>query len=346
MNSDTKTWDVFVKANFGDPNTTGSVNIRDRAIQSTTVPVMTANGVRCYRLQFGFYDIGSTLKGVEDVTAANTPDYLTGRITRCGDFETFAQLGQEVDDAIDALLDPNTHPENKYAQIILVGHSRGGLSARAFLQGSFPNRSAVVGLLTTGSPHLGSPMGRIYDWLATHPRGAVGSPASDWQVVNKLIENGLDVRRPVIGDLASYTGTPALSAALTTLNAAVASLPANVRYGEIAYHKAKLGFLARVTVAGVVINYTVFDESGINPGDQLSSAAAESILGAGKTSTDYPGDGLISGPRQVFTQLSGFGGVKIDRLTDTTDEVLHTEEPGRTANLRSQLHVLAPDWFP
>ena len=133
---------------------------------------------------------------------------------RCGDFETFTELGQEVDDAVVALLDPIGHPENENAQIILVGHSRGGLSARAFLQGGSSHGDAVIGLLTTGSPHLGSRMGRIYEWLGTYPRNAAGTDEDDWEVVDQLMDSpeGIDVRRPVIGDLASKAAGPSAAA--------------------------------------------------------------------------------------------------------------------------------------
>jgi hypothetical protein len=139
MNSNTFTWDNFVMAEVGYTTTTGATAIRDGEIQGL-LPMMTPNGVRCYRLQFGAFDSISTRSGLEDVTAANTPNYLIRRDTdRCGDFETFDQLGQEVDKAIGALLDPIDNPQYKNAQIILVGHSRGGLSARAILQKSVSN---------------------------------------------------------------------------------------------------------------------------------------------------------------------------------------------------------------
>lgn len=338
MNSNTATWDIFVGQYFGNPAAAGAGTIRDRAIQTPTAPLMTKDGVRCYRLQFGFYDPTSTRVGLEGVTAASTPNYLIDVATkRCGDFETFTELGHEVDDAVDELLDVGAHPENKNAQIILVGHSRGGLSARAFLQGGSPNRDAVIGLLTTGSPHLGSRVGRIYNWLGTHPRGAAGTDEDDWEVVDQLMGH-IDVRRPVIGDFASYVGS--VSAALTSLNAGAWNMPSHVRYGEIAYKGADLGFLAKSPV-----NYTIFDFAGINLGEQLSNAAAEYILDAGKTPADYPGDGLIPVANQKFSGLfslhSGFfttiyGG----------SPVLHAEEPEQYNHISDALHKIAPTWFP
>lgn len=339
MNSNTATWNDFVTNSFGNL-TTGAANIVDGAIQGTTAPLMTPQGVRCYRLQFGVYDQGSTREGLEYVTAANTNEggYLADKASkRCGDFETFAELGQEVDDAIDELVDPDTHPEHQYAKFVLVGHSRGGIAARAFLQGSSSRRSSVVGLVTTGSPHQGSPMGRIYTWLDEHRRNAAGTDENDWEVVDLLLGKDFDVRRPTIGDLA----------VLTTFNAGVSSLPTGLRCAELVYQHENLGRLARLPESlGGFGSYTVFDESGTNPGDQLSSDAQTFILGAGHTSASFMGDGLIPGPNQRFTTLPGFGAVTVAPLRNTTASVLHIEEPLRFAELRSQLKATTPKWFP
>ena len=336
MNSNTGTWEHFVSDSFSN-SLTGVANIVDRVIQAPTAPLMTPQGVRCYRLQFGFYDPGSTRVGLEGVTASSTINYLADIAEkRCGDFETFAELGQEVDDAIFTLLDPATHPEYQYAKIVLVGHSRGGIAARAFLQGTSSRRSSVVGLVTTGSPHQGSPMGRIFKWLDDHKRNAAGTDADDWEVVDLLLGQNFDVRRPVIGDLAE----------LTTFNAGVSSLPTSLRCAELVYQRQNLGGLARLP-AGLGI-YTVFDDPGgdLNPGEQLSPAAQTYILGAGFTSASFPGDGLIPGPNQRFTTLPGFGAVTVAPVIHTTYRILHVEEPKQVGELRSQLKATAPKWFP
>jgi pimeloyl-ACP methyl ester carboxylesterase len=295
---------------------------------------MTKDGVRCYRLQFGFFDPSSTRAGLEGVTAASTPGYLAAVDTiRCGDFETFTQLGQEVDDAIDTLLDTSDHPENENAQIVLVGHSRGGLSARAFLQSSSSNREAVIGLVTTGSPHRGSRVGRIYNWLDTHRRGAAGTDEDDWEVVDQL-KDKIDVRRPVIQDVAD------VSAAIASLTAGAGSLP-RIRYGQIAYSGANLGFLARVGP----VDYTIFDVGGVNFGEQLSSAAETFILDAGHVPSDYPGDGLIPVADQKFQSLVSSFEMFVS-YTVSGVAVLHTEEPAQHADIRSALQDIAPTWFP
>jgi hypothetical protein len=292
-------------------------------------------------------------------------------------------LGHEIEDAITVLLDPVKHPENKFGQIVLLGHSRGGLSARAFLEGSSANKSAVIGLLTTSSPHLGSRMGRISDWLTLHPRHESGSngqellvapPGSqigdplvpinqqDWDTVDFLISPNpsilggtatvtkpvLDVRRPVIMDMADN------SLALMGLNNSmqVASLPANIKYGEIAYQKANFGLLS----IGF-FNYSVFGNGGATiVGTDYLSLNAETFLlnGLGLDDPTYIGDGLIPAGRQVFTQLSGFPQPsdssqpnKIPRLINSIDLVVHTGAPSQIADLSKQLRLLAPPgWIP
>ncbi|MGH8611648.1 MAG: esterase/lipase family protein, partial [Gammaproteobacteria bacterium] len=69
-------------------------------------------------------------------------------------------LGVEVGVAVRKIED-RMHP----AAIILVGHSRGGLAARAYLQRITERPPFKIGLLTIGTPHQGTPLGRISHWL-------------------------------------------------------------------------------------------------------------------------------------------------------------------------------------
>jgi triacylglycerol esterase/lipase EstA (alpha/beta hydrolase family) len=39
--------------------------------------------------------------------------------------------------------------------IVLLGHSRGGLAARSFMQGGYENKNSVLSMITTGTPHKG-----------------------------------------------------------------------------------------------------------------------------------------------------------------------------------------------
>jgi pimeloyl-ACP methyl ester carboxylesterase len=365
MNSNPATWDTFRAAAFAGSST----DLFDGKLYPPVTgapPRPSACGVLCYRLKFGAVESTKTTReGLEHLTTTSAEGYLGSTVLpylnidiKCGDFETFDELGHEVDITVKALLDryPN-------AQIVLLGHSRGGLAARSFLEGTSPRKSAVVGLLTTTAPHLGSRLAQIYQWLTDHPRPA-GSTDDDWQVVDFLRQptvtlagitvsekETLDVRRPIIGDVAG--GPHGLSAALTALNdpAAVAKLPADIAYGEIVYEKAPLGLMTIKPPS--LIRYTVLDEAGTaNPFNQLSDAATAYILGPGNTPASFPGDGLIPAGNQVYTQLpgfpissSGFHPNTINRLIVKSPEVVHDGAPSRTDDLLFQLRLLAPGWF-
>ncbi len=382
MNSNTDTWNEYVLDAFGSVG--NCIDILDeefRPILPVTFPSfikrvpgpIRKGGVRCYRVQFGFFETKNTAtKGLEDLTVATatggvegkTESYLFTPSLKCGDFESFDELAREVDDAIAMIL--TRHPS---AKIVLAGHSRGGLIGRKFLQGyskdgqsvSSENRKHVVGFLTTSSLHKGSPMGRIYEWLAmdNHKRGAPGS-SDDWEAVDFLREPKawhlfkkppLDARRPVINDMSDR------SDAVRNLNdpAQVANLPSKVVYGEIIYSKVNLGILSLGDVKG----YSAFDDTTYDIGEQFSKAAEEYILGAGNTPASFPGDGLIPKDNQHFTGLPGIpapgyppapapatGQNTILRRIVTDVDVVHTDAPKRVDDLKSQLRLIAPNWFP
>ena len=410
MNSNTDTWEEFVNAAFPYDASVGTNAVRSMVIRNKDfVPDLPATlphfnrvpgsfgnrGVRCYRLQFGAPEKPSTtrtgLPGDNGIplttgTAKGGIDgqlipYLSDRRVKCGDFETFDELAQEVDAAITMLLD--RHPG---AKIVLVGHSRGGLAGRKFLEGSSTNKDAVVGFLTTSSLHKGSQMGRIYQWLSDNPRHVFNGAGQelmeqitltagtqtvtyyepvnwrDWAVVDFLCaaswpfssyktKDTLDVRRPVIMDMDDR------STAIATLNdpTQVANLPPKVMYGEVVYAKVDLGVLVSDPP------YSAFSNSQILTSlcPTVSVAAKTYILGAGKLPDDFPGDGLIRWENQYFTKLSGFPAPgyppapppatdqnTILRKYVTDRSVVHTEAPLQVDDLRAQLRLIVPSWFP
>ncbi len=79
-----------------------------------------------------------------------------GEIWAKGDGADFAQLGTEVGAVVEWI-----RRRHSPRILVLAGHSRGGLAARAYLQ-SLPARLPFrVGLVTIGTPHRGSPFGRV-----------------------------------------------------------------------------------------------------------------------------------------------------------------------------------------
>jgi len=164
LNSGAGTWDDLVEHHptFGNNcpsisvNTSGKLDSLNGNINIAVDRTQGYEGVFCYRLNFGAFDTAAgQAQGLENQTCtANSCS---------GDWSTFNQLGQEVQAAVNFIKDRQGHE----SQVILLGHSRGGLAARAFLQRNVAkrdneNRSVrdnIVSMITTGTPHAGSPFG-------------------------------------------------------------------------------------------------------------------------------------------------------------------------------------------
>jgi hypothetical protein len=332
MNSDPSTWNDFVDRKFGN----SCVIIADGVLIDNSTPNL--QGVLCYRIRFGSFDSISGRVGVEGITAASPSS---------GDFSTFKDLGREVRRAVRGIL--NRHGN---AETVLVAHSRGGDAARTFLQQQIASqaKASVIGLLTTGTPHRGSQLGRIYKYLEAHPRETCCQ--ADWKVVDFLrgnrkcavglvrIENPtpLDVRRPTIGDLADD------SPAISELNQGISLLPAAIQYGQIVYRGLGLGIL-KIKIPLFKV-YSVFDREGKSDiCDQVSKEAEGFILDDTKPN-QYPGDGVISAANQRYFNLSGFPGdpTKLHRLR-VDDRITHTEETGQEAHISKVLTEMMGSWW-
>ena len=129
LNSEPKAWKKVLKKLF-------NTNYSDVTIYSSSVSLPLTNRP-CYALNFGSKD------GWDN-----------------GDGMSFSELGEEVGVAC-SLIQEDVVPNS----IILVGHSRGGLAARAFIQSLTSPPPYKLGLLTITTPHLGSPLGRTKLWL-------------------------------------------------------------------------------------------------------------------------------------------------------------------------------------
>lgn len=132
LNSSPDTWNDVVDNIFK-----GSSNCP--AIASAPGTVIARK--RCYRYQF--------------------PDRIIDGVKWFrGDGLTYRELGANVSDVV-AVIENNLHPQT----IVLVGHSRGGLAARSYLQKLTSQPPFSLALLTIGTPHQGSPFGRIKHWM-------------------------------------------------------------------------------------------------------------------------------------------------------------------------------------
>jgi pimeloyl-ACP methyl ester carboxylesterase len=327
MNSSPDTWNDFVALKFNN----SCAIIANGVLTDNSTP--NPQGVLCYRVRFGSFDLSSGRVGLEGIKATSSSS---------GDFSSFRDLRREVRRAVAGIM-----ARHGNAETVLVAHSRGGLAARAFLQQKADLvKASVVGLLTTGAPHRGTRLGRIYKYLEAHPRETCCE--ADWEVVDFLrgkrkcrvglirVENPtpLDVRRPTIRDLADD------SPAIAKLNPGITRLPAAIQYGQIVYSGFDLGILK--------IDIPVFDEYSVfGDGicDQLSSEAERFILGD-KTSSQYPGDGVVPGANQRYFNLPGFSGdpTKLHRLR-VNSGIIHTQETEQEAHISAVLAAMMGSWW-
>jgi len=345
MNADPTTWEDYIDGYFY-----GSAPIIKKGIPVTTdSPTPDSHGVVCYRIAFGSADFTSGRTGAEGTSASD--DTHNDYYGKSGDYSSFDDLGVEVAEAVNYILSVYGNS----AQITLVGHSRGGLAARAFLQtvASSPEKSSVVALLTTGTPHKGSRLGRIYGYLVdpAHPRTTDSSKywKADWDVVDFLRgqllctyplgfgtyqKYNIDVTRPTIEDLADD------STAIYGLNNTIQNLPTGIKYGAITYTGADLGLLQRDT-----IDYHVFYRLTADVCYQLSHGtgqAEDTLLDAGKNGDDYPGDGIVPLTSQGFDDIPNFPAGNNYSSFPHTGGILHIYEPktDQTAHINDALNTL------
>ena len=310
MNSTPGTWSVT----RADLNLGTMPTIKNGVASATATADPGGKNIYAYGVTFGAFDVTSKRKGLEGVAGA------TNYATR-GDFETFTNLGTEINAAIGRIL--ALHPK---AEIILVGHSRGGLAGRAFLQdpaSKAASKAAVKGFVTIGTPHLGSRFGRLNAWLATHPRDPLNhaTESADWQVADAILTNGsLDVRRPTVDDLSD------LSSSIVALKTSATALPATISYYGIAYNGYSLGTLDP--------SYNIF--TGLLPFvPPFTADCKTNLLSAGKTPANYLGDGIVPTTSQKFP---GKTSLQISK------NMLHNDETDQSTDILNGLGKVC-GWF-
>ena len=302
----------------------------------------------CYRLQFGTYDQRYGATGLE-AARCRAVGGCSGDFTRIYN-PSGRDLGAEVLLAVSKIQSQLTAER----EVVLVGHSRGGLAARSFLQR--PNdaevdsiRSAVVGLVTTGTPHQGSPLGRVYDYLKIYCLDRQGRRITssnqagtekdqwqacedDWEAVDFLAESEVvrvfaentDLRRPAVGFL--NPDSPDIKN-LREPNS-LARLPRDVSVVQLVYSGRDLGQLSPA--------YSVWDHLGPQAGPQFSDRSRNFVLcqnvGACDKNEDYPefdGDGVVPSSSQV---IPGFSGEIIKKTG-----LFHTDEPEAAEDIAEAL---------
>jgi hypothetical protein len=267
------------------------------------------DGVFYYCVKFGSSDSGTGLE----------PDCKAGADGKTsGDFTSFNGLGEEVRQAIKCIKAYHAEP-----RIVLAGHSRGGIAGRAFLQANSVERASVVGFVTTGTPHTGSPFGRLYNYLDQNRTNEEG--LKDWDFVkNRIVKWFIDLRRPVIGQFSPES--PEMDALARTAK----ELPASVKYATLSYNSATFGDV------GYAEN--VFTGWGITSSFKFTASASNAVHKS-VSPQSYLGDGIVPATNQTFTSP----GVQVTNLVKT-DRVLHTEQTKRIEHLREAMKSVVIWW--
>ncbi|MCP4697245.1 MAG: hypothetical protein GY862_10390 [Gammaproteobacteria bacterium] len=355
LKSEPDTWNKFIGAQFSSK---ACSVITDGKIKDDPDPQENyVDKVMCYNVEFGQNDESSERTGLEGIKALSRSS---------GDFSTLTELGEEVRDAVKVIV--KKYEGKRYIpRIMLIGHSRGGVAARAFLQNTgssySPAKKAIIGLVTTGTPHTGSPLGKFYRYLSDKcmkedddGHNKRDECSQDWKVVDFLRSDiscllpvvvpltvpqdlGIDLRKPGIGYLS--TSSPHISNLITTSS----NLPRNILYGEMTYSNLELGVLlsAEVFWGKATVAYSVFSRGFFNNiCYQVSSNAQKDILGSSGSPGDAMniGDGIVPHKNQKLPDSVRSGAVKITNYT----HVLHTEEQKRQADLNAILNALVPSW--
>ena len=258
-----------------------------------------------YRVSFGAFDQSGGLRSVDGKLAPPLSH---------GDWESFPMLGREVLLAVNAAL--RWHPE---AKILLVGHSRGGLAGRAFLQGSNSNeKSAVVGFLTLGTPHDGSYFGRLNPYLARVPRQ---NDTQTWLVAN-VSSKEVNCLAPSVFFLA--TGAVAITN-LASRNS-LAQLPVQVSYHNYMYNGLPLGTLKYRGLGNV------FGGGAVGSLLHVSDRAKRYMIG-GLDPAAIDSDGIVQSESQSMTSLINLPRSLKLRVTPINTGIFHIEEHDRSMDI-------------
>jgi PGAP1-like protein len=253
-----------------------------------------SEGVYCMRFNFGRLDrIKAAPRGLDNAHCSKSGGCA-------GSYSTFETLGTEIGIAINRIkkrLGGNT-------QIVLLGHSSGGIAARAFLQSNHPNRQYVVGLITTGTPHSGTPLGRYYNYMSQNclPESSYDSLfnfsncARDWRFTKNILKEvgDIDLKAPGINFLSDA------SPQIRELNNNIGNLP-NIIFTEVTYDRINFGCLGNsLTNRERGCGYNIFNEV-IRP----SNNGLNFVLN-GRSRAELRGDGIVPIFSQKMSNLPGW----------------------------------------
>jgi pimeloyl-ACP methyl ester carboxylesterase len=328
--SEPSTWDSMI-------NDDSFFNGQCQTLSTDNKPlaVMGANndGISCFNLEFGSLDRGTAF------SAAGLDNKPCVPTTGCnGDYTTFEGLGFEVEAAITRI----TEHLGQDTEIFMLGHSRGGLAARSYLQNAqTKNKSLVKGFATTGTPHQGSPLGRFYKYMHDNciPESVYrqdGSKCEDnWEVIELLNgtrtyfgvinvdEYQMDLQAPSIDFLSPD------SSSVTSLNNDLSGLT-NLITGALIYEGTKFGLLGKDVK--LWFDYDLYQyQSGV--GDHPHPDTLRYIEN-GQTRASFIGDGIVPSYSQKLSLLLENEGIVVTKQgINTATDILHTEETSKITDL-------------
>ncbi len=315
----------------------------------------------CFTLDFGKYDRNS---GLKDLRGNICPETEGCR----GDYSSFNTLGREVSDAVSKV----RAKIGDDVAITLVGHSRGGLAATAYLGGDYPYKGNVKALLTTGTPFLGSPLGKIHRYLKTHCISNHqlvndGTCRQDWLARTFIKDNpekdkGLDVIVPSVGFLVKNSS--AYNEIYTA--ARIQAMQRGKRfYHNLVYSGERLGDLLKIGDIAFNPFPSIPSMLASTLGENFSLPAEAYILDTWLSPNDSVlrliGDGIvpennqdISRIRSWETQGYGVGGASMSmvnfrylgfnsknrKLSKFRTNTVHIEEPKQVTDLSQALDYI------
>jgi pimeloyl-ACP methyl ester carboxylesterase len=256
-----------------------------------------------------------------------------------GDGATYAQLGDEVGQVVEWI-----RSRHSLSGIVLVGHSRGGLAARAYLQ-SLPSRLPIrTGLVTVGTPHLGSPFGRLGWWL----NGNGKKPSDEYcvQVPESAIRFAFS---PSTKNLATAHNSSKsrvrniTSEAIWALNDAAYRLPLVVdSVGEIRSKRMWFGenvaggWKGLFLDASTLINCMSYDA---NEAKQILDYVQLNLPDHWLTE----GDGVVPYESQQLSSVSGATSELTIHARDIASKTSHVDETARTGDIKWAIDQVAED---
>ena len=335
--SEPGTWQSLIS---NDSFFNGACQILASTENISSLPKVNNQGISCFNVEFGSYD------RLQEYASVGLDGKTCNRVGGCsGDYTTFDLLGAEVENVIGTII--NTLGQD--TEIVLLGHSRGGLAARAYLQNNSEYKSYVTGIATTGTPHQGSPLGRFYSYMEQNciPESVYrqdGSKCEDnWEVVELLAgirkflgvpigEEQMDLQAPSINFLAPT------SFDMTELNENLQLLPELI-VGHLSYKGTKFGLLG-IDVK-FYFDYDLYSyQSGL--GDHPHPDTLRYIEN-GKSRASLIGDGIVPAySQQLSILLEEIGRpVDVSGVINTTN-ILHTAETSRISDLNWLFERLYP----